>query len=68
VSHRLRFGALGVLAVLVAAPGVHLFEVWLPRPVAFWVSHGLAALLLALVGWRWAAARARAPAPGRRAA
>lgn len=60
VHSRVRFAALAVLALLVAAPGVHLFELWLPGRVAVWVSHGLAAILLAVVGWRWAAARARA--------
>lgn len=40
-------------SVLVAAPGVHLFERWLrPRP-AIVVSHGLALVGLALAAYRW---------------
>ena len=54
----LRFAALALLAVLVAAPGIHLFELWLPHPAALWVSHGLAVALLTVVVWRWRAARA----------
>ena len=61
----LRFGTLALIAVLVAAPGVHFFELLLPSRAAFWLSHGLAVLLLALVVWRWRASRAR-PAPKRR--
>ena len=56
---RLRFGALALLAVLVAAPGVHAFELWLPARAALWISHGLAVLLLALVAWRFTVARTR---------
>ena len=65
VRTHFRYGALAIAAVLIAAPGVHLFELWLAHTVAFWVSHLLALGVLALVGWRWRAARARpAPAPG----
>jgi hypothetical protein len=59
IRDRLRFGILALLALLVAAPGIHVFERWIPGRAAFWVSHGLAALLLALVAWRWAVTRAR---------
>ena len=60
---RLRLGTLVLLSILVAAPGVHLFELLLPTRTARWVSHGLALLLLALVAWRWTAARARTAPP-----
>jgi hypothetical protein len=62
---RLWFGTLALLAVLVATPGIHAFERWLSGRTAFWVSHGLAAFLLALVAWRWTVARARARTPRR---
>ena len=58
----LRYGVLAVAAVLIAAPGVHVFELWLAHRVAFWVSHVLALGSLVMVAWRWRAARAR-PAP-----
>ena len=64
---RTGLGALAVLAVLVAAPGVHLFERWLAPVPALWVSHGLAASLLVAVIWRWRAARRRASTASRRA-
>jgi hypothetical protein len=57
-SHSLRHAALALLAILVAAPGVHLFELWLDPRSALWVSHGLALALLTVVVWRWRAARA----------
>jgi hypothetical protein len=50
---RLRFALAAVGAVLVAAPGVHLFERWLAPAPATWVSHSLAVALLAVVAWRW---------------
>jgi hypothetical protein len=56
---RLRFGTLALGAILVAAPGVHLFEVWLDHSTAVWVSHGLAIVLLVATFWRWRIARAR---------
>ena len=65
---RLRYSALAVGAVLIAAPGVHLFELWLDHTVAFWLSHGLALGSLAAVVWRWRVARAHASAPGNGAA
>jgi len=58
-----RFAALAVLAVLVAAPGVHLFERFLEPSAALWLSHGLALLLLGVAAWRWRATRARSVAP-----
>ena len=57
---QLRYGLLAIAAILIAAPGVHLFELWLDHRVAFWVSHGLAFGALALVAWRWWATRAQA--------
>jgi hypothetical protein len=39
--------------VLIAAPGVHLFERWLTPAPAVWISHGLAVGTLALLAWRW---------------
>lgn len=59
---RLRYAALAIAAILIAAPGVHLFELWLDHTVAVWVSHTLAVAALAAVAWRWRAARAE-PAP-----
>ena len=56
-NDRIRFGALALLAVLVAAPGVHLFELWLAPSAAFYLSHGLALCLVAAVIWRWRASR-----------
>ena len=50
---RLRFALAAVGAVLVAAPGVHVFERWLAPAPAVWVSHSIAVVLLALVAWRW---------------
>ncbi len=54
---RLRFGVLALLAILVAAPGVHLFELWLAPSAAFYLSHGLPLGLLVVVIWRWRASR-----------
>ncbi len=54
---RMRFGALAVLAILVAAPGIHLFELWLAPSAAFYLSHVMALALLAVVIWRWRASR-----------
>jgi hypothetical protein len=54
---RLRFGAAAVGAVLVAAPGVHLFERWLAPGPAIWVSHVAALGLLGVVAWRWMRSR-----------
>jgi hypothetical protein len=62
---QLRYGATAIGAVLIAAPGVHLFERWMDHTTAFWVSHSLALGSLATVGWRWRATRAqRAPEDG----
>ena len=55
----LRFALLALLSVLIAAPGVHLFEAFLDHRVAFWLSHGLALAGLALTFWRWRATRPR---------
>lgn len=57
---QLRYGALALAAILIAAPGVHLFELWLDHPVAFWVSHTLAVAALAAVVWRWRSAHGNA--------
>lgn len=56
---RLRYGALALAAILIAAPGVHLFELWLAHPTAVWTSHTLALGALAAVAWRWRATRAK---------
>ena len=65
VRHNFRYGALAVAAVLIAAPGVHVFELWLNHAVAFWLSHVLALGSLAVVAWRWRATRAQgAPVNG----
>ena len=45
--------AMAIASLLVAAPGVHLFERWLPERPAIVVSHGLALLGLALAAYRW---------------
>lgn len=60
---QLRYGALALGAILIAAPGVHVFELWLDPTVAFWVSHALAVGALATVAWRWRATRAKADRP-----
>ena len=54
---------LALLALLVAAPGIHLFEMWLDARVAFYISHGLALALLALIAWRWRASRSGQSGP-----
>ena len=65
---QLRYGALAIAAILIAAPGVHLFELWLDHTTAFWVSHALAVGSLATVLWRWRATRAEAAPSDRPAA
>jgi hypothetical protein len=50
---RLVVPAIALASILVAAPGVHLFELWLPPRPAIVVSHGLALLGLALAAYRW---------------
>lgn len=65
---RLRFGTFALLSVLVAAPGNHLFELWLDHSVAIWLSHSLALLGLAATAWYWRrAARAGGTRLGRSA-
>ena len=54
-----RFALLALLSIMIAAPGVHLFEAFLDHRVAFWLSHGLALAGLALTLWRWRATRSR---------
>ena len=49
--------ALGLVGLLTAVPGVHLFERWMASAPAVLVSHGLAAGLLGLALVRWRAAR-----------
>jgi hypothetical protein len=48
-----------LISVLVAAPGVHVFERWLSPRAAFIVSHGLALLGLGLTAWQWRVRRSR---------
>lgn len=48
---------LGLLGVLTATPGVHLFERWMAPTPAVLVSHGLAVGLLGIAVARWRAAR-----------
>ena len=45
--------ALAVCAVIVAVGGIHLLELWLPGAAAFWISHGLALVLLGASLWYW---------------
>jgi protein-S-isoprenylcysteine O-methyltransferase Ste14 len=52
--------AVTVISVLIAVPGVHLFEIWLPLQAARIVSHGLALLGLTSALWQWRRRRARA--------
>ena len=56
---RLRYAALALVAILIAAPGVHLFELWLDHAVALWASHAVALGTLAAVAWRWRTTRPR---------
>ena len=56
---RLGIAALVLVGILIAAPGVHLFELWMPHPRAFVISHGLALCILAVAVQRWRAQRAR---------
>lgn len=56
---------IAVASVLCAAPGVHLFELWMaPRP-ALLISHGLAVVGLAVAVWQWRIRRRRASIPNR---
>ena len=55
----LRFALLALLSIMIAAPGIHVFEAFLDHRVAFWLSHGLALTGLALTVWRWRATRPR---------
>jgi glucose uptake protein GlcU len=48
---------LGLLAVLTATPGVHLFERWMAPAPAVVVSHGLAVVILGLAVVQWRAGR-----------
>ena len=50
---------IALLAVLCAAPGVHLFALWLPPLPALLVSHGIAVVGLAIAFWQWRARRRR---------
>lgn len=54
----------GVLGVLAATPGVHLFERWLAPLPAVIVSHGIAVTMLGVAIWQW---RVRRAAESRRA-
>ena len=50
---------LAAIGILTAAPGVHVFEIFLPRMPATVVSHGIAAVLLGLAIYQWRVRRAR---------
>jgi hypothetical protein len=50
---------IGILAVLCAAPGVHLFALWLAPLPAMLTSHGLALVGLGIAGWQWHSRRRR---------
>lgn len=63
LRRQLRYGALALAAILIAAPGVHLFELWLDHRMAVWTSHTLALGGLAVVAWRWRATRAKTAKP-----
>lgn len=47
--------ALLLAAVAAAVPGVHLLELWLSRPAAMLVSHGVGLVLLAAAVQQWRA-------------
>jgi hypothetical protein len=53
---------LGLLGLLTATPGVHVFERWMAPLPAVLVSHGLAVGLLGLAVARWRSARRAGPA------
>jgi hypothetical protein len=55
----LAVGALAVVGILSAAPGVHLFERFLPPVPAIVVSHGIAVALLGTAVYQWRVRRAR---------
>lgn len=48
---------IALLAVLCAAPGVHLFALWLAAFPAMLVSHGLALVGLGVAAWQWRSRR-----------
>lgn len=60
VRDRLVVLSVALASTLVAAPGVHAFELWLSPRAAFIVSHGLALLGLALAAREWRRRRVRA--------
>lgn len=51
---------IALLATLCAAPGVHLFALWLSPLPALIVSHGLAVVGLAIAFWQWRSRRRQA--------
>ena len=50
---------IALVSILVAAPGVHVFEWWLARTPAVLVSHGIALLGLAAAVVEWRRRRVR---------
>ena len=50
---------IALASILVAAPGVHVFERWLARTPAVLVSHGLALAGLAVAVLEWRRRRTR---------
>lgn len=55
---RIFVGAIALVGVLTAAPGVHVFQLWLPHGTAFLVSHGIGLVLLGVAWWQWRVRRA----------